>query len=370
MRYEISQKEVPMNIKKTKELQKKLENLFQINEINKVISDFNLNYLYESKEIAKSYEEPFDYFQCVVNYLKLPKDYIDFLKENKVDQNFNVLDETKYNLNPYVRNIHLETICEKEYAYKQNTFIPYEGFIYKDIEVDENFLEKTWLGYFQKPFAYPSLLEKQSIWMLITPHEINTMEEAIQKAKGKVITFGLGLGYFTYMCSLKENVSSITIIERNPQIIYLFNQYILPQFEHKEKIKIIQDDALHYLSSCDFDDYYAFVDLYKDVDDGLPIYIQIKQLESLHIHTTFDYWIEKSMLIMLRRCLITTLYEEYYKIDLDSYSSIYDAIIQQFKIILKDYIIEKWEDVVDLLSFKTIKKLILKLKVNELNKYF
>ena len=49
--------------------------------------------------------------------------------------------------------------------------------------------------------------------MLVTPNEVETMKEAIEKAHGKVATYGLGLGYFPYMTSMMDSVESVTVVE-------------------------------------------------------------------------------------------------------------------------------------------------------------
>ena len=54
------------------------------------------------------------------------------------------------------------------------------------------------------------------------------MKLPVERAKGKVLTFGLGLGYFAYMCSLKEEVESVTVVEKDKSVIKLFNEIILP----------------------------------------------------------------------------------------------------------------------------------------------
>ena len=85
--------------------------------------------------------------------------------------------------------------------------------------------------------------------MLITPNEINTMQPVIDNVSGNVVTFGLGLGYFAYMCSIKNNVNGITIVEKDKNVIELFEKYILPQFEYKDKIKIVNSDAFDFASN-------------------------------------------------------------------------------------------------------------------------
>ena len=60
--------------------------------------------------------------------------------------------------------------------------------------------------------------------MLITPNEIETMKKSISEATGNVLTYGLGLGYYAYMVSMKENVESVTIVEKDKEIIDLFKK--------------------------------------------------------------------------------------------------------------------------------------------------
>ena len=138
--------------------------------------------------------------------------------------------------------------------------------------------------------------------MTVTPNEIETMAIPLEKAHGNIAVFGLGLGYYAYMVSEKKNVSHITIIERDKDAISLFREYLLPQFPNKNKICIVQADAFDYLNlemkkeSVDF----AFVDLWHDVSDGLPLYLRLRKMEAAFPNTEFQYWIEPSMLIFLR----------------------------------------------------------------------
>jgi hypothetical protein len=180
--------------------------------------------------------------------------------------------------------------------------------------------------------------------MLITPHEINTMKDAINAAYGDVVTFGLGLGYFAYMCSIKENVTSVTIVEKDEKIINLFKKHILPQFEHKDKIKIIHEDAITY---CDkhFNHNYAFVDLWRDTNDGLELYLKTKKRSRIHLNTKFDYWIEKSMLQIIRRAMITMFYEYINDIEVNVENTYFDYVVNRLK---------KIYDIVPLVSFESI----------------
>ena len=66
---------------------------------------------------------------------------------------------------------------------------------------------------------FPAILENDRIWMTVTPNEIETMKEPVDQAFGNVLTFGFGLGYYAYMISEKEEVTSITVVEINGDVI-------------------------------------------------------------------------------------------------------------------------------------------------------
>jgi spermidine synthase len=133
--------------------------------------------------------------------------------------------------------------------------------------------------------------------MAIKPSEIRSMRKPVSCVSGNVITFGLGLGYYTFMVSQKNEVEHITVVERDSSIIHLFQDYILPQFPHKEKVSIIQSDAFKYMKEQmpkeHFD--YAFVDLWHDSSDGLPLYLKARKLAEDIPQTHFLYWVENTL---------------------------------------------------------------------------
>ena len=85
---------------------------------------------------------------------------------------------------------------------------------------------------------FPTILENNRIWLTITPNEIEIMN--VDEAFGNVLAFGIGLGYYAYMISEKENVDRITIVDINDDVIHLFQKYILPPVKNAHKIKIIK----------------------------------------------------------------------------------------------------------------------------------
>jgi len=220
-----------------------------------------------------------------------------------------LLDPAVYMNDPYYKNIVLPPVKLGKWELLTECFTPYEGFIYDDLLILPDGTEIPRLGFFSSRFDFSAVLEQGREWMMITPNEINTMAPHIAAAHGKVVTFGLGLGYFTYMVSRKSDVSSVTVVEKDPAVISLFKEYILPRFETKSKINIICADAFSYaekiLPSAGFD--FLFADMWHDVSDGLDMYIRLKKLERLSPKTEFSYWIERSLLSELRKTVFDRL---------------------------------------------------------------
>lgn len=212
------------------------------------------------------------------------------------------LDTKTYLENPYYRNIHIPEVKFGNWELTCEKYQPYEAFIYKDLITESDFKEYPCIGFFNEEFEFPTVKENAHEWMSIKPSEIETTQPAIDAIEGEVITYGLGLGYFAYMASLKESVHSITVIEHDFEVIQLFERYILPQFQYKEKIEIIHFDAFEYakkqMPNKNFD--YVFVDLWHDVSDGLGMYLKMKKIEYLNCQTKFLYWIEDSLLSVFR----------------------------------------------------------------------
>lgn len=225
------------------------------------------------------------------------KDLFDHYFRRMVHQ----LNASEYYNNPYYKNIKIPTIKIGQSELKYEKYKPFEGFVCNDIIQTEEGRQIPQIGFFDQEFRFPVVLENDRIWMTITPNEIETMKEAVDQAYGQVLTYGLGLGYYAYMTSEKDNVDSVTVIELNEDVIRLFTNYVLPQFRNAHKIKIIQADAFEYaeqhMSKENYD--FAFVDLWHDVSDGLDMYLKMKKYEKHSPNTVFSYWIEKSILCYL-----------------------------------------------------------------------
>lgn len=158
------------------------------------------------------------------------------------------LETRKYRDNPYLKNIKFPDTATRHWKFTHYSYRPYEAFICNDIDIDKNLREVPQIGFFRERFAYPAVEQDGREWMAVKPSEIETMRAPIEEATGRVVTFGLGLGYFAYMVSEKPDVTSLDIVERSEEAIALFERHILPQFPNKEKIRIIRSDAFGFLN--------------------------------------------------------------------------------------------------------------------------
>ena len=223
-----------------------------------------------------------------------------------------ILDAKRYTENKYYKNLKIPDIKDGSWELRKECYEPYRAVISGDIIINPDYSEIPPLAFFPEKFYFPAVLEDGNEWMTLTPVDLDTCDEAIEKAHGKVITFGLGLGYYAYMVSEKECVESITVVEKSEDVMRLFKKIILPQFAHPEKVNIICADAFEYaeniMPSENYD--YAFVDTWRDASDGAPMYLKMKPLEELSPKTKFDYWIENFLISRIRAEKFEELYEK------------------------------------------------------------
>ena len=334
--------------------------------INNIYNDFLENY---SRTITKEDLSYFSsYYELFLDKLEIDpfdKDFQHLAKKYNLSE-FKKLDETKYLNNPYYQKIKLnKEVKEGNLTLKESLLPSFSAFIYKDISVksEDYYREINHFAYFDKPFKYLELREKDVTWMSVTPHEIETMEESLKEVKGNVLVLGLGIGYYPYMASLKNDVFKIDIVELDQKIINLFKNNLLNQFEHKEKINLFKEEAYKYLKENDLTIYdYIFVDLWHTPEDALSLYLKIAKLLST-FKGKVSYWIEKSIIALIRRYLITLIEEKlngYTEKDYLVSENENDQIINYFYQISKNENISSCEEMNEFLSDENIKNLITK----------
>lgn len=201
--------------------------------------------------------------------------------------------------NEYYKNISLKDINVGNVRY-ENSILPARTVLRMNYPKFCNEYGGTHieLGYYDKNVNIPMLLEDDKIWMSITEMEIETSREALDNVGNaeNLLVFGLGLGYFPYMCSLIETTKKITIVEYNEKIIELFNTYILPQFKFKDKIEVIHADMFEYLNREFTDKFdYVYVDTWENDEDGFEYYKKILNTDC--DLSKFNFWIEDAILL-------------------------------------------------------------------------
>ena len=343
-------------------LETKQENIAIAEMLNNLC--FSLNQFKELENVdeldlnSKCKELFLDYFELDENNednIAIVNQYLSsaFSKEN----------EDEYNQNSFKKAVKIKNITQNAYKLHELTYPKYSFFPLDDIKVDEKdyYREYTKLGFFSNDYHYLTLSKNNNIWMCVTPNEINTMKPHLSKARGHVITFGLGLGYFAFMAASKKEVSKVTIIEKDENVINLFLENLLPSFPNKNKVEIIKEDALIFINKDHLVNYdYAFFDLWHNAEDGLPLYIKIKELG---INCDSGYWIEESLIAMYRRCLLTVIEESLAHYSDDDYrkaKNAIDKVINQIYFKTKNLKISSYEKINRLVSKESILRLIAK----------
>ena len=232
---------------------------------------------------------------------------------DEIFKNGHVFHKGELESNPYYQNIHFDNQKSGRFDLSMASFRKYELFMYDTPKDRFQGVMIPAIGTIDHRFKFPNIRENGATWMSITPNEIYTMQKPIEEATGNVLTLGCGMGYFAYMTAIKEDVSHVTIIEKQPEVIELFNTYILPQFSCKDKITVIQADAFDYMENLTDGKYdYCFVDIWKGNTDTVP-YLKMKKLCSRFKDTTLSYWIEDALMATIIGFVYMIILEEFYK---------------------------------------------------------
>ncbi len=259
------------------------------------------------------------------------------LIKNYVTPSIRILDTAKYTEDAYYKNIKIENKKIGNWEFRREAYKPYRAVICDDLSILPDFTEIPPLGFFTEKFEFPCVLENDNEWMTLTPVDMDTCTEAIEAAHGRVLTYGLGLGYYAYMVSQKPEVSEVVVVEHSKEVIKLFCDELIHQMPNRDKIKIVKADAFEYAESVmpheHFD--FVFVDIWRDGSDGAEAYRRMKPYESLCPDTKFAYWIEGFIISRLRAFKFEELYERALLDDSLSYGQILERLTDKNHLIKK-----------------------------------
>jgi hypothetical protein len=130
------------------------------------------------------------------------------------------------------------------------------------------------------------------IWMSLTPHEIESQELGCRYAYGHVVVMGLGMGWIAANMVLNVNVTKVTVVDLDPEVIDLFDlsgAFDSLPVSAQEKIEIVNADATQWKpkvpGSVDF--------LYADIWFGLAepeALDQVRQMQKNIQAQIVYYW--------------------------------------------------------------------------------
>ncbi len=258
-------------------------------------------------EMVDSIAFGFDKQQREYAYATLLATYCGFdIVDSKEDKAFfrerfssmcHIQNKSEFENDAYYRNIKFPDVTNESWEFRVMSFKPYEAFLANESVLDKDGRLFPQIGFFEEEFPYPAVLQDSREWMTVTPHEIRTTLPAVKRSFGNVLTYGLGLGYFAYMAHLKDNVDSVTVVEKDERVIELFTKYILPQFPHREKIKVICADAFEFAENETSKTFYDFIfaDTWHDPSDGIEMYEKFKVAERYSPKSEYMYWIEATL---------------------------------------------------------------------------
>lgn len=95
-----------------------------------------------------------------------------------------------------------------------------------------------------------AILHREGVtWMSICPLEVESQEIGVRLAKGHVVICGMGMGWAALAAAARDEVASVTVIERDPEIIALHAELDLAAqlpSEARAKLTVVEGDALEW----------------------------------------------------------------------------------------------------------------------------
>ncbi|WP_445682331.1 hypothetical protein [Radicibacter daui] len=93
------------------------------------------------------------------------------------------------------------------------------------------------------------LIRDGSTWMSMTPMEIESQEIGVRLSRGDVVILGMGMGWAAAVTALRDEVSSVTVVELDADVLALHEELdIFSQLPEaaRRKISIVHGSAFSY----------------------------------------------------------------------------------------------------------------------------
>ena len=142
--------------------------------------------------------------------------------------------------------------------------------------VDEKASSYTFFRSYVPAGKYVRLKINGHVIMSDTPMEWRTNRECIYYAHGDVLIGGLGIGMIIMAIQDKESVKSITIVEKNPDVIAA----VKDQLPLNNKVRVIEGDVFTYVPDRKYD--CVYMDIWGDVSEDT--YPEMQKLKRKYGH--------------------------------------------------------------------------------------
>ncbi len=205
-----------------------------------------------------------------------------------------------YRADPYFETVKIPETTRGKWKLKEEYLAPFEPFVCRDMQILPDGRMLPQLAFFTERYTFPAVLENGREWMTLLPNETVTTKPAIDAARGRVLTFGMGLGYFAFHAASKPEVTSVTVVDISEDVLALFRELVLPQIPNAHKIQLVCRDAFDFAEqdmAGNFD--FVFADIWHDAGDGIEPYLRMKEWEARFPDIRFSYWLEDTL-----RCYI------------------------------------------------------------------
>lgn len=128
-------------------------------------------------------------------------------------------------------------------------------------------------------------------WMSLSPFEIESQELACRHALGHTVVMGLGMGWVTANMALNPAVERVTVVERDPQVIALFQHMQVLEglpAEAAAKIHIVQADALQWRPAPQQPVDFLYADIWLQLAEPQAL-AEVQQMQA-HVHAAQLYF--------------------------------------------------------------------------------
>lgn len=102
----------------------------------------------------------------------------------------------------------------------------------------------------------PTLVRGRETWMSVTPLEVESAEIGIRLSRGHVLVMGLGMGWAAMATAMRDEVTAVTVVERDPEVLALHRELdLFAQLPDaaRAKLRIVEGDACAYVPDAPVD---------------------------------------------------------------------------------------------------------------------